>query len=103
MRRTVDNQVKLVNSKEVSDRSPVPNGLCRMRESLGHTLQPFQIPERVTVRAEKHSTHIVVHPDDFVPLAVEMLDGFRADQSAAARDQNFHETVERRLLIEALV
>ena len=86
----MDNQIETLRSKEFFHRRPVADIQRRVCESLRHTLEPLQIPQRVARRTEEHPAHVVVHADDFVPLAVEMLGSFRTNQSAAARDQNFH-------------
>jgi hypothetical protein len=51
-------------------------------------LKPIEIPERIASGAKKFAAHVVVHADDVVALPVEMLDSFRADESAAAGDEN---------------
>src|SRR6267378_2323790 len=90
LRRAVDDQIEALRSKEFFDGRSVANVQRRVRESLGHGLQPLQIPERVARRAEENPPHVVIHAHNFMSLPVEMLDRFRTDQSAAAGDQNFH-------------
>src|SRR5258708_39474331 len=90
LRRAEDNQIELLRSKEFFDARSVPNVQRRVREPLGHALQPLQIPERVARRAEENPAHVVVHSHNFMPLSVEMLYRFRADQSAAAGNNNLH-------------
>src|SRR5260370_11435169 len=90
LRGAVDDQIKALRSKQLLDGCPVANVQRRVREPLGHALQPLQIPERIACRAEKDPPHVVVYPDDFMPVPVEMLHRFRSDQSAAPSDKNFH-------------
>src|SRR5260370_11833837 len=61
-----------------------------MRKPLRCILQALQVPQRVARGAKKHSPHIIVYTEHFVPLTVEMLHRLGADQPAAAGDQNFH-------------
>ena len=63
-----------------------------MREMLRGALQAREIPVRIPRRPKKFAAHVVIYTDHGVPVAVEMLHGFRADQSAATRDENFHRT-----------
>lgn len=51
--------------------------------------EPFEIPKRVSGRSEEHAPHIIVHADDLVALAVEVLDGLRSYQAVAAGNENF--------------
>src|SRR6266851_4343796 len=75
-----------VRSNQFFDGGAIANIHVRMCKPLGHTFQPFEIPKRVARRSEENSAHVVVHAKNFVPLPVEMLDRFRANQSAASRD-----------------
>ena len=86
----MDDQIKAVRSKQFFDGRPVANIQRRVCEPLGHTLQPFQVPQRVACRAEENPPHVVVHTHNFMPLPVEMLHRLRTDQPAAARDENLH-------------
>jgi hypothetical protein len=61
-----------------------------VREAFAGVLEALQVPQRVTRGAEEYTAHVVVHAENFVALAVEMLDRLGANQSAAAGDQNFH-------------
>src|SRR5260370_9573738 len=88
--RAVDYQVKPMRSKQFFNGRPVANIQRRMCESLGYTLEPLQIPERVARLAEENPPHVVVHADNFMPLPVEMLHIFRTDQPAAACDEHLH-------------
>src|SRR5262249_40995347 len=58
-------------------------------ESLRSFLQSFQIPRCVARGPKEKLAHVVVHAYDFVASPVEELGGFRANQSAASRNQNF--------------
>ena len=59
-----------------------------MGEILRRPLQALEVPGSVAGRAEEDPAHVIVHADDVMSLAVEMLNRFRADKPAAARDQN---------------
>ncbi len=88
--RAMHNQVESLRAEEFFDGRAIANINGSVREPLGGVLQPLQVPERVARGAKKHSPHIVVYAEDFVPLAVEMLDRLGADESAAAGNENFH-------------
>jgi len=90
LRRTMYDQIKAVRSKEFFDSRSVADIQLGRSESLGHALQPLQIPERVTRGTKESSAHVVVYADNFMPLPVEMLDRLPANQSAAAGDKNLH-------------
>src|SRR5258706_7696112 len=72
----------LVNFLSIADIYVVRN------EASSHSPKSFQIPLRIALRAKKYTPHVVVHADHAVPLAVKILDSFRADQAAAARHKN---------------
>ena len=52
------------------------------------TFSDVEIPGRVPLRAKELLPHIVVDTDDAMALPVKVLDGLRANQAAAACDQN---------------
>jgi hypothetical protein len=83
-------QPKSVRSKQLFQASPVANVQRRMLKPFGRRFQPLQVPKRVAGRAKENSAHVIVHADNFVPLPVEVFGRFRANQSAAARNKNFH-------------
>ena len=62
-----------------------------MREALASVLETLEVPESVARGAEEHLAHIIIYAENFVAMAVEMLDGLGADQSAASGNQDFHE------------
>ncbi len=69
-------------------RGAVADVKASVGEILRRPLQALGVPACVAGRAEEDAAHVVVHADDAMPLALEMLDRFRADQPATACDQN---------------
>src|SRR5215472_14032727 len=90
LRRAMHDQVELLRSKEFFDRGAVSNIQRRVREAFGCALQPFQVPQRVSRRTEEFAAHVVVHAGHFMALPVKMFHGFRADQTAASRNEYLH-------------
>jgi len=90
LRRAMHDEVKSVRSKQLLYAGPVANIERRMLKPFGRRFQPLQVPKRVAGRAKKNAPHVIVHADNFVPLAVEVFGRFRANQSAATGNKDFH-------------
>ena len=45
----------------------------RVREALGHTLDPLQIAERVARRAKENAAYVISRADDFSHLAADFV------------------------------
>ena len=83
-------QVEPLRSKELFDGPAVANIERGMPEALRCPLQPFQVPQRISLRPEKDAAHIVVNARDFIALPVKMFNSFRANQTAASGDEYLH-------------
>jgi len=83
-------QVEPPRSKEFFDRGAVSNIQRSEPEALRCALQPFQVPQRISLRPEKDAAHIVVNARDFMALPVKMFNSFRANQTAASGDEYLH-------------
>src|SRR5690348_12474309 len=88
LRRAMDDEVEPLRAKQFVERGAVADVEAMMEEVLGARFQPFEIPGSVALGAEEEAAHVVVHADHTMALAVEMLDGFGADQAAAAGDED---------------
>ena len=83
-------QIEPVGAEELHHRRAVTDVDGVVGEVRRGGLQPAQVPQRVAFLAEELAPHVVVHAVDFVPGPVIMLDGFGADEAAAAGYKNFH-------------
>ncbi len=84
----MDDQVEAVLAEQRHHPVAVANIERHGSELPRGALEPLEIPQRVPRRAEEHAAHVVVHADDLVALAVEILDRFRANQAAASGHQD---------------
>ena len=59
-----------------------------VREPAGGAAEPLEVPRRVAVRAEEVAPHVVVDPVDDPAAGIEVGHRLRADEAAAAGDED---------------
>ena len=75
----VDNEIELVLLEEIEHSFAITDVQVNRCEVVRDTLQSLEIPNGVPPGTEEHAPHVVVHANYAVPLAIEMLDGFRSN------------------------
>ena len=95
LRGTVNDHVEPLLFEQIEDFGPVANVQVQGAETPGVFLELFEIPQSVARRPEKLTAQIVVNPDDFVAFTVKMSNGFGANQTTGAGDQNLHAAYSR--------
>jgi hypothetical protein len=88
LRGGVDDQVGLGVFDEALHRGAVADVGLDVGEVFRFALEALEVPGGVALGSEKVGPHVVVDADDAVAAAVEVGDGFGADQSTGACDED---------------
>ena len=84
----VNDQVEGMGAEKLFECGAIANIDFVMSEVASDLAKTVQIPAGVAGLAEEDPAHVVVDAVDGVALAIEMFDGFGADQAAGAGDEN---------------
>src|SRR5206468_2610308 len=88
LRSAVDDEVRAVLGEERQHRLPGADVERVVREPAGGAAEPLEVPRRVAVRAEEVAPHVVVDPVDDPAAGIEVGHRLRADEAAAAGDED---------------